>query len=81
MIGAQVGRVQLAVAAKLLQMGGETTASAVKLIDAAGRTVSAPDAGAGTWLEMFVISGVATILVVRAFLADEIGPQLAQLES
>jgi hypothetical protein len=39
LIGAQIGRVQLAVAAKLLQMNGEAAASAAQLIDTAGRNM------------------------------------------
>jgi hypothetical protein len=40
LIGAQVGRAQLAVAAKMLQMDGANEQSAVKLIDAAELSLS-----------------------------------------
>jgi len=39
LIGAQIGRLQMAVAAKLLQINAQTAASAVKVIDAAEKNL------------------------------------------
>jgi len=57
LIGAQIGRLQMAVAAKLLQINAQTAASAVKVIDAAEKNLDRladVAAGIGTNLDITV---------------------------
>ena len=54
-IGASIGRIQLAVAAKLLNINADTAASAVKVIDAAGQNferLANVAAGLGTSIDI-----------------------------
>lgn len=54
MVGAQVGRAQLAMAAKMMKMNADNAASIVEMIDAAQQNLSQLAAGVGQNLDITV---------------------------